>query len=180
VNKLIISIAAIIVGFALCVPAITAKDTKAEGRIGELLIIATGVQETKTNAGRQSEPGFHYVRFTIVARNIGKHALCTFLKSRLEGTFNVESRGFIYLKDKTGRSALPENWISQLLPGGELEGDILFVGIRDGVEPLRLHIEQPKENQGCGKEPVHAYPLGFIVKVANIPKVESISELAQP
>jgi len=77
-----IFIALMVACFVFCVPGTNAKDVKAEGRIGELLITATGVQETKTDAGRPAKPGFHNVRFTIIVRNVGKHALCTSLNPK--------------------------------------------------------------------------------------------------
>ena len=50
----------------------------AEARIGELFFTATRVDTAATIKVRP-KPGFHGVRITGTVKNVGKHALCTYV-----------------------------------------------------------------------------------------------------
>jgi len=156
----------------LCIPSTNAKD-KPEGRIGDLLITATGVQETNTYetlAGDHlpTKPGFHTVLIALAIRNVGKYSVCANLGATLEGTLGLESKGWAHFKDN-----MRVAYINQLLPGETLTGWFEFPDIRDEIRPVKFRIHQHDSNQGCGMTRTIGYRNEITIKLANVPQPES-------
>lgn len=69
-----------------------ADSATPQARIGELLIRAENIEETKQVEHRLTpSAGYHFVRVTGSVTNIGKHALCAHISAVLETTFNLQS-----------------------------------------------------------------------------------------
>ena len=156
---------------ATMVPSVPAQNPKTQGQIGELLIVADGVETTTERVGSdkrtyKSAPDFHFIRVTATVRNAGKHALCTHLYATLETTFNLKTEGSVNFGNYLDR-------IFQLLPDEKVVGEILF-SVKDGVEPLTLVVMQGDRKQGCSEiEPLRINgPLRIRVPVASIPKIK--------
>ena len=136
----------------LCIPRTNAKE-KPEGRIGDLLITATGVQETSTyetfsGDHPPTKPGFHTVLIALAIRNVGKYSVCTNLGATLEGTLGLESKGWPHFKDKGMHLA----YINQLLPGETLTGEFEFSDIRDEIHPVKVRIQQTRLKSGMRQD----------------------------
>jgi hypothetical protein len=128
-----------------------AGTAKSQARIGELLIAADNIEETKEIEHRPpSRAGYHFVRVTGIVTNVGKHALCAHVSAVLETTFNLQSYASVFLDGRyTSR-------VNQMLPGEQAHVDFRF-DVKDGVQPLTLVVKQGKR-QGCStKEPLPVY-----------------------
>jgi TonB family protein len=124
-----------------------ADDAPLQSRIGDLMFVPLDGHLTKVNGRYTSHPGFHYARFTVSVKNIGHDAICTFLSATLESNLNVGRTGGSWtLKATNGADTAFLNSISQLLPGEELEGTIVFDNLRDGVEPVALTVESKPQS----------------------------------
>jgi len=143
---------------------LSADETPAQPRVGDLTIVPLDMHITKMNGRYTSQPGFHYVRFTVSVKNVGQDAVCTLLSATLESTLKVgKRRGSWELKPRNGAATASGGFIHQLLPGEELEGRIIFGDLRDGVKPVTLTIES--QRQTCdANEGSESSPLTFAIR----------------
>ena len=144
-----------------------------EQRIGELLIVPTGIETARKLQMRPTytpSPGWHYVRITATIKNVGPHALCTPIHATLKTTYDMEADAMISLDHKDNY------FVSQLLPGQELSAEFAF-NVKDGVEPVALIVKQLEHRQGCGTtKPVRVIgPLQVRFPVSEIPEGERIT-----
>ncbi len=125
-----------------------AGTPKAQVRLGELLISAENIEETKAIEHRlPPRAGYHFVRVTGTVSNVGKHALCAQISAVLETTFNLQSHANVYLDGRFN------HWLHEMLPGEQENLDFTF-DVKDGVQPLTLIVKHGKQ-QGCStKEPL--------------------------
>ena len=141
-----------------------ADDLPLQSRIGDLMIVPLDVHMTKVNGRYTSQPGFHYVRFTVSVKNIGHYAICTDLWAALESNLNVGRRiGSWELKARNGAATAYGGFIRQLLPE-EVEGTIVFDDLRDGVEPIALTVESARQGCGTTNASLANTPLTFAIR----------------
>jgi len=153
-----------------------ARTAKNEGRIGDLLVTVNNVRLTPASGGRSA--GFHAVTFEVVLKNVGKEALCPTLRARLEESYGLEDSGTFKFRDSQlthsdmGLFVL----ISRMLPGDELQGDLAFDKIRDGVDPIKLWIELSRAsggNLGCSDaRPMRPISTEIKILVRDVPRVQ--------
>lgn len=156
-----------------------AEKNRAQARLGDVLVVALSVEKTDVRpkslfnstdmrGTRNIKPGFHDVLFRVGFRNVGKQAVCTSFKVTLESTLNVDSRGFVKFKDEPRGDDFPA--LSKLLPGEEVEADVVFTDEKDGIEPRTLVLSQTAMSQDCSSSHHnHANSYPARISVQNIP-----------
>jgi hypothetical protein len=148
-----------------------AEKKNAEARLGGLLVIAQSIEITASHEARFQKPGFHDVRFRVVFRNISKQAICISFRVSLESTFNIGSRGSVHFDDKghvMGVQTPEYPDIHELLPGKQLESDVVFAGEKDGVDPLMLVLTR-SSGPYCGPHHSHDFIEPARIPVKYIP-----------
>ena len=152
-----------------------ADKNKSQARLGDLLVIAESV-----DGGEQGQSGYHTVSFRVRFRNVGKEAICITFKVELESTLGVETRGTVRFYDKDNPQGHQDGLspgIHMLLPGNELESDVVFTNEKNGVEPRTLVITQTQRvgSQSCGARHSSYSPIPPArISVKNIPPVAAL------
>ena len=141
-----------------------AETIPREPRIGELLIVPLDVQITATNGNDKSPAGFHFVRFTVLVKNVGNNSICTHLTATLESDLGVGRRdGTWTLKTNSREEIAKGPDIHQLLPGEILNGSVVFADLRNGVKPLTLTVASEGQTCAMKSPPPTGNPLLFAI-----------------
>jgi len=120
--------------------------------LGNLLISVESLTTVDTaprpfstgTALRRAREGYRLVQVSVSVTNVGKHLVCTRLKSTLDTPYGNTYAGDV----KLGKA---ENVIDLLAPYHQLRGIVLFE-IRNGTNPEGISFGQVGNTQGCSRE----------------------------
>lgn len=136
----------------LCGSIPSLPATEKSLRLGNLLISVESLSTVDAaplpfstgTAPRRAREGYRLVQVTVSVTNLGKHLVCTRLKSTLDTPYGNTYAGDV----KLGKA---ENVIDHLAPDHQLRGSVLFE-IRNGTNPEGISFGQIGNTQGCSRE----------------------------
>lgn len=144
----------------------TEPGTQPSGRLGDLLITLSEVDDPADQAGHVEANDRHEVLINGTVRNVGKKPICSTLDASLGTSSNRDEFAATTLAGQNDAS------IRELLPGQTLAARFV-ASVNNRTDLLTLRISQSEPDQGCSGHRHHISKAALIIPLADLPKIQN-------